>query len=193
MRRLRWLAWLPLLAACAPRIPPPLQGVYPQLTVAQAQADHVTGERVRWGGEIASTTPRNSETCVEIVSQALDRRTRPIPSDDTSGRFLACEAGFYDPTIYAPGREITVVGTLEGTSSAKVGDYDYTFPKLRAEAMYLWPKRAPREAYPYPYGYYGYPGWGWGLGFGGWGGPWGGWYRGGPYFVGRTVRPGRPR
>jgi hypothetical protein len=64
---------------------------------------------------------------------------------------------------------------------------------VRAETIYLWPKRTPRELGYYPYGYYGYPGWGWGVGWGwggwGWGGPW--W--GGGRFIGRTVRPGRPR
>ena len=194
MHRLALLAWLLPLAACAPRIPPTLQGTFPELSVSQAQTQSITGERVRWGGEIASTTPQNNETCVEVVSQPLDRRTRPIASDETSGRFISCVAGFEDPTIYAPGREVTVVGTLEGTSSAKVGDFDYTFPKLRAETIYLWPKRTPRELGYYPYGYYGYPGWGWGLGWG-WGGGWGwgpGPFWGGGRFIGRTVRPGRP-
>ena len=70
-----------------------------------------------------------------------------------------------------------------------MGDFDYTVPKVRAETIYLWPKRTPRDV-GYPYGYYGYPGWGWGVGWGGgWG--WGG-YRGGR-FIGRTIRPGRPR
>ena len=196
MHRLSLLAWLPLLAACAPRIPPTLQGTFPELTVAQAQTQNISGERVRWGGEIASTTPQNDQTCVEVVSKPLDRRTRPALSDESSGRFISCEPGFEDPTIYAPGREVTVVGTLDGTSRAKVGDFDYTFPKVRAETIYLWPKRTPRDV-GYPYGYYGYgyPGWGWGAGWGwggwGWGGPWGG-FRGGQ-FIGRTIRPGRPR
>jgi len=187
--RLVLLAWLPLIAACAPRIPPTLQGTFPEVTVAQAQTQNITGERVRWGGEIASTTPQNGQTCFEVVAKPLDRKTRPIATDDSSGRFIACAPGFYDPTIYAPGREVTQVGTLDGTSTAKVGDYDYTFPKVSVETVYLWPKRVPPEL-AYPYGYYGYPGWGWGAGWGwGWGGPWGG----GPFFVGRTIRPGRPR
>jgi len=190
-RRLALLASLPVLAACA-RVPPQLQGIYPELSVAQAQAQSVTGERVRWGGEIVSATPQTGETCFEVVSQPLDRRMRPLPTDDTSGRFIACEPGFADPAIYAPKREITVVGTLEQPTSAKVGEYDYSFPKVRADAVYLWPKREPRDM-AYPYGYGGYPGWGWGFGWG-WGWPyWGGPYWGGRYFIGRTVRPGRPR
>ncbi len=192
MRAIVLLAWFPLLAACAARVPPTLQGTFPELTVAQAQTQGTSGERVRWGGEIVSTTPQNNETCVEVVSKPLDRQARPIPTDETSGRFLACAPGFYDPAIYAPGREVTAVGTLEGPTSAKVGEYDYTFPKERAETIYLWPKREPRDVAYYPAGGWGwgYPGWGWGVG---WGGGWGrGPYWGGR-FIGRTVRPGRPR
>lgn len=185
-----------LLAACA-RVPPQLQGTFPPLTVveAQSQAEGVTGERVRWGGEIVSTTPQSGETCMEVVSKPLNRNTRPVGRDDTFGRFITCASGFYDPTIYAPNRDVTVVGTLEAPASAKVGDYDYSFPKVRADSVFLWPQRDPRDvAYsPYGYGGWGYPGWGWGLGvgYGGWGG--GYWGRPGGRFIGRTVRPGRPR
>src|SRR5262249_19749675 len=182
--RIALLACIAVRAACA-RVPPPPHGTFPQVTVGQAQAQAVTGERVRWGGDIVSTTPENDKTCIEAVSKPLDRRARPIATDETSGRFIACAPGFYDPAVNAPGREITVVGTLEGPTSAKVGGYDSSFPTVRAETIYLWPKREPRVDYPY----YGYPGWGWGLGWG-WGGGWGGW--GAPYwggrFIGRTVR-----
>jgi Slp family outer membrane lipoprotein len=193
--RLGLLASLALLAACA-RVPPTLQGAFPPLTVAQAQAQAqgVTGERVRWGGDVVSTTPQTGDTCLEIVSKPLARTARPIPADETFGRFIACASGFYDPAVYSPGREVTVVGTLEEPTSGKVGEYDYSFPRLRAESVYLWPKRELRDVAYYPYGVWGYPGWGWGWGAGwGWGPYWGGgWYRGGR-FIGRTVRPGRPR
>jgi outer membrane lipoprotein len=181
-----------LLAACA-RIPPQLQGTYPPLTVAEAQTQStgVTGERVRWGGEIVSTTPSSGETCMEVVSKPLNRSMRPVPSDDTFGRFVTCSPGFFDPTIYAPNRDVTVVGTLEAPTTAKVGEYDYSFPKVRADNMFLWPKRTPRDVGYYPYGYYGYPGWGYGLGVGF--GPWGYWGRPRGAFIGRTIRPGRPR
>jgi Slp family outer membrane lipoprotein len=190
--RLRLLASLPLLAACA-RVPPTLQGTFPPLTVAQAQAqaEGVTGERVRWGGAIVSTTPQTGETCLEVVSKPLGRTARPLSADDTFGRFIACASGFYDPAVYSPGRDVTVVGTLEKPTTGKVGQYDYSFPRVRAESVYLWPKRELRDVAYYPYGFWGYPGWGWGWGWG-WGPPYWGWYRGGR-FIGRTVRPGRRR
>ncbi len=179
---------LALLGACA-RVPPQLQGTFPPVTVADAQRDPKTGERVRWGGEIVSTTPQAGDTCLEVVSKPLACTTRPRGGDETFGRFVACAPGFYDPAIYAPKRDVTVVGTLEPGSQGKVGEADYTFARLRAETVYLWPARDPVERVYAPYGWgWGYPGWGWGLG---WGGYWGGPFRGGPRFIGRRISPGR--
>ena len=79
MHRLVLLTWLPVLAACAPRIPPPLLGTFPELTVAQAQVQGVTGERVRWGGQIVSTTPQNNETCIEVVEVMEEIFVAPAP------------------------------------------------------------------------------------------------------------------
>jgi outer membrane lipoprotein len=147
------------LAACM-RPPRPLEGEFPPLTVADAQQGEHAGERVRWGGTIVATRPERDRTCIEVVSKPLDRRARSILTDQTYGRFEACARGFYDPEIYAEGREVTVVGTIEGTRAGKVGDYDYPFPRVDAEWVYLWPERRPERAYyydPYPW----YPWWGW--------------------------------
>jgi outer membrane lipoprotein len=138
--------------------------------VADAQQREGVGERVRWGGELVSTTPGGGNTCFEVVSKPLDERARPRSVDESFGRFIACAPGFYDPAIYAPRRDVTVVGTLEPAEPGKVGDADYTFPRLRADAVYLWPKLEPGDLGYYPY-WYPY-GWGWGGPWWGWGGPW---------------------
>jgi len=186
--RLLPLVLVAALAGCA-RPPAALRGAYAPLTVADAQRQAGMGEKVRWGGEIVSTTPESGRTCFEVVSKTLDRQARPAFGDDNSaGRFVACASGFYDPAIYSTGRDVTVVGTVETVEAGKVGGADYPFAKLRAETVYLWPKRELVRPVAYPYGWgWGYPGWGWGGGVG-WG--WGGWYRGGGgRFIGRTVRP----
>jgi outer membrane lipoprotein len=154
--------WLLVLGAlvvvgCA-RVPPRLAGTYPPTTVGQAQAaDHV-GERVRWGGEIVVARPGTQDTCLEIVGLPLDRQARPRRSDESAGRFIACAPGFYDPAVYAPRREVTVVGTLAPTEVHPVGGYDYEFPLVRAEVIHLWPERTERRAayYPYPFDSFGW-------------------------------------
>jgi len=175
VRHVCMLAALLVLAACRP--PAPLQGTYTPLTPNGALQPGTTGEHVRWGGEIASTTPKNGETCFEVVSKPLDGRARPETTDQTDGRFVACSSGFYDPQVYEPGRQITVVGALEPPTAGKVGEAEYSFATVRADSVYLWPKR-PREL-----GYYPYYGWG---PYWGWGGPWWGW-GGGAVFVGRRI------
>lgn len=133
------------LSACGTMVPGPLSGndfadVSPQM--AQTRPD-VRGLRVRWGGSIASVSPRKGDTCFEVVSHPLDDSARPQEDDNTNGRFIACLSGFYDPEIYAVKREITVVGTIQTPTIGKIGDYDYIFPHVAVETLYLWPKEVP--------------------------------------------------
>jgi outer membrane lipoprotein len=125
------------LAACT-RPPKNLAGEYAPLTVADAQRQGAEGTAVRWGGALVEARPGQDRTCFEIVSRPLDREARPTFSDESHGRFIACAPGFYDPSVYAPGREITVAGALHGTTTRKVGQYDYRFPLVDATAVQLW-------------------------------------------------------
>ena len=88
--------------------------------------------------------------------------------DRSLGRFIACRAGFYDPEVFMAGREITVSGRVEGFETRKVGNYDYRYPRVAAEVVYLWPERRDVDVIVDPWyrgGYYG-RGWGWGMGWG---------------------------
>jgi outer membrane lipoprotein len=163
------LGLLVLWSACA-RPPAALRGTFPPLGVRDAQQEGQVGERVRWGGQIVATHPANDETCLEVVAKPLDREAHPMRTDQSDGRFLACAPGFYDPEVYAPGREVTVVGTVAGSEMRRVGGYQYRSPRLNAETVYLWPRIDPRAAYAYPYPYYDDPFWDpwWGPGWGPW-------------------------
>jgi len=180
-----------LLAGCA-TVPAPLAGNdFAATTPQQAVAQNASGQRVRWGGEIIKVEPRADRTCFEILSRELYDDARPKRRDRSQGRFVACKQGFLDPAEYPAGRDVTVVGAVDGTERHKVGDYDYTFARVDANEVYLWPKRAD-----YPPGYYD-PFWGpcygdpfWGPGWGGcgrWG--WGGYWGGPPVVI---VRPNPP-
>lgn len=190
MRCLPLLVLVAVVAGCA-RPPRQLAGDFPPLTVAEAQRSGATGERVRWGGEIVRTTPADGQTCFEVVQKPLDGEARPRPGDETMGRFIACASGFYDPAVYGPRRDLTVVGVVDDLADGTVGESTYRFPRLRADTVWLWAPRPARVYYadPWPYwggvygGYYG-PYWGatwspypyyWGPGW--WGSPY--WYGGG--------------
>jgi outer membrane lipoprotein len=167
------------LGACA-TMPQPLQGSYANVTTMAAQQGGAGGAQVRWGGEIIKTEPGPQETCFYILSRPLDNQARPKlgTSGQSQGRFVACHPGFYDPEVFTRGRELTVTGTLHGTVSQKVGEYEYAYPRVEANVVYLWPKRPIYVNTPYPPGFYDPfwgPGWGpWGYGYGYpgyWGGP----------------------
>ena len=188
-RPLALVAAIALLGGCV-TVPQPLQGNYTNVTTAGAQQGGAGGTRVRWGGEIIKTEPGPQETCFYILSRPLDSEARPARGSndgDNQGRFVACRTGFYDPEVFTRGRELTVTGTLHGTVSQKVGNFDYAYPRVEADVVYLWPKRVVNYGYP---GYYD-PFWGgpWGPGYYGgyWGGGWGGYGWGGPPVI--VVRP----
>lgn len=173
LRPLALAGTLLTLAACA-TAPQPLQGQFPGTTPRDAVVGTQPGAQVRWGGRIVKTEPGADATCFQVISTPLDGTGRPKGDapDATDGRFVACRAGFYDPAIFAPGREVTFVGKIEGVSSTRIGEYDYRLPKIDADVVYLWPKVQRVEVRPYPYPD---PFWGpgWGPRWGGWG--WGGW------------------
>ena len=191
-RTLTVLAASVALASCA-TVPQPLVGNYANVSTASAQQGGAGGARVRWGGEIIKTEPGPQETCFFVLARPLDAEARPSFNDgnDTQGRFVACHAGFYDPEVFSRGRELTVTGTVSGTVSQKVGGYDYAYPRVAADVVYLWPPRRQYDAYP-P-GFYD-PYWGpWGPwgGWGPWAGPWG-WYGGPNVIVVRRPPPPPP-
>jgi len=140
-----------ILAGCA-TTPAPLQGNFASITQQQAQQENHQGQRVRWGGEVIKTTPGKTETCFEILGHRLGDTGRPQTGDDNQGRFIGCAKGFYEPDVYAKGREVTVVGTLGTPVTQKIGEFDYRYPRVLIEQLYLWPK--PPKTYPVPPGYY---------------------------------------
>ncbi|WP_299341739.1 Slp family lipoprotein [uncultured Pseudoxanthomonas sp.] len=142
-----------LLSACA-TAPKPLQGSFTPVNPRDSVGAPQVGAPVRWGGRIISTTPGQNSTCFQLVSRPLNATGRPMSTapDATDGRFIACRAGFYDPAVFAEGREVTFVGKIEGYESTRIGDYDYQLPRVAADVVYLWPEvREVEVVRPYPY------------------------------------------
>jgi outer membrane lipoprotein len=163
------LALAAALSACA-TTPAPLQGQFTPLEPEQAVAQQQPGQAVRWGGRIVEVHTEKLYTCFEIVSAPLDSSTRPRRVDSSNGRFLACRNGFYEPEVFAVGRELTVSGHIDGFETRKIGDYDYRYPRVAADVVYLWPEYEEHHHHYDPF-YYPYWGPGWGPGWG-WYGRW---------------------
>lgn len=153
-RKLIGIAALAVLAGCA-TAPKPLQGEFSPISPDQARSETGVGEQVRWGGKIVSVQPMERETCLEILSSELNRSARPVEADTAhQGRFIACKPGFLDPAAFESGREVTVVGSIDRVETRKIGEYDYRYPMLDAETVYLWPERKNYARYAHrPYYY----------------------------------------
>jgi len=122
------------------------------LTVRELRSDtlaHV-GARVILGGEVLVTTPKPGETEIEVLSRPLRAADVPERSDSTNGRFLVRTPEFLDPAIYAPGRRLTILGTVAGRSERRVGDVPYAYPVINAERIKLWPRDTPWVGGEYP-------------------------------------------
>lgn len=127
----------------------------PQLAELRDSVGAHAGTSVRWGGTILSVENKDNETWIEVLEFKLTSSGQPKRYSPSDGRFLARVTTFLDPAIYKKGREITVVGTLEGDFEKSIGEHSYSFPVVKADGHYLW---APyRRHYHYPRYYYGYP------------------------------------
>ena len=144
------------LSACA-SAPRPLQGQYANLYPDDAASQSSVGTTVRWGGRIVAVDPQSQRSCFEIVAMPLSGTGRPLQVDRSEGRFIACRAGFYDPEVFQAGREITVSGRVDGFETRTVGDFDYRYPLVAADVVYLWPERREHDYRDRPilYGPYG--------------------------------------
>ena len=134
-----------LLAACASQ-PEPLQGTFNEITPQQAASADVTGSVVRWGGRIVRTGGPELALYRGItrymISTGLSIYGRPYwAADDVGGRFIACRTGFYDPALFEKNREVTFTGRVDGYETRRIGEYDYRFPRVEADVIYLWPMR----------------------------------------------------
>lgn len=144
MKVLTAFALAATLTACA-TAPRPLQGQFSSLLPDAAAQREASGELVRWGGRIVHVEPQRERSCFEIVAKPLNASGRPENLDRSAGRFIACRHGFYDPEVFQPGRAITVSGHIDGFEMRKVGEFDYRYPRVAADVIYLWPEQRERE------------------------------------------------
>ncbi len=153
------VASVALLAACASQ-PRPLQGGFSEVPTPHAAVEgDYTGTAVRWGGRIVQVEPRPDATCFEMIATRLTAHGRPFwAADDTNGRFLACRRGFYDPAVFQVNREVTFTGRIAGYDTRRIGEYDYRFPRIDADVVYLWPQRERVDVVtrPAPWPWWGY-------------------------------------
>ncbi len=146
-----------LLTACA-MTPPAIRHAPPgdlQLGETRDDVSAHRGTPVRGGGVIVSVENTDNETWIEVLEFKLSRTGEPKRYGPSAGRFLIRVSRFLDPLLYTKGREITVIGILEGDAERSIGKQPYSFPVVKADEHYLGrPDR--RYSYDPPYNHYGY-------------------------------------
>ena len=103
------------------------------------------GTDVMWGGIIIANNGTDAGSQLEVLAYPLKSNQRPDTSKGPLGRFLVFEDRFLEPLDFAEGRLVTVTGAFSETRDGAVGNADYVFPVVDAEAVYLW---APGENSP---------------------------------------------
>jgi outer membrane lipoprotein len=96
------------------------------------------GKRVLWGGTIVDTRNLPNVTQIEVLAYPLDSSFRPRLNRQAIMRVLVQQAGFLEPQVYAKGRKITVLGTLQKIASGRIGEADYEYPVVAADKIKLW-------------------------------------------------------
>lgn len=146
-----WWRLLPALAlaGCATIVPAELASRVDR-SVSGADLirapEQYRGQTVVIGGEILHVQNMAGESEIEILERPLEYE-EPLLTDHSAGRFLVRHKGFLDPAVYAVGRRVTVVGTVQGDVQRKIGDVDYRYPVLESHRLEIWPLETAASRY----------------------------------------------
>lgn len=121
---------------------------------------------VRWGGSIIEVENEENSSLIQILYYPLERSGRPKLNKTPEGRFAIKSPKFLDPAIYRSESQITVTGTIDGSTSRMIGQKKLILPVISVDEIYLWPNDTNRNCsnyrdypffynYYYPYGFYG--------------------------------------
>jgi len=143
------------VSACT-TVPEQIQGTYAEISPARVDPS-TFGSSVRWGGSIIDARVEEKNTCFEVLSRNLDKYLRPELTDQTAGRFIACKPGFYDPEVFARGREITLTGRIRNVVVREIDNFSYSYPVVDVDQLVLWEVREEVVVIDYPYDPFYYP------------------------------------
>jgi outer membrane lipoprotein len=137
-----------LMSGCA--TPYDIGNADPKVTPVEAAKDvaGMLNHTVAWGGMIATAKNLKDKSELEVVGYPLDSENRPNQDAKPTGRFLVIQPGYLETADFAPGRLITVVGTVTETRSGTVGEAKYIYPVVVATKMQLWPTSSAERREP---------------------------------------------
>ena len=154
IRNLCVIGALLITASCASVQPFPIPANNPPLASVRDNTTAHQNQHVVWGGQILATEVKQAYSLVTILAKPLDSDGEPVATDKSDGRFLARFTGFRDPAVFAAGRQITVAGTVQGSESRKIGEFEYHYPVISVVQYRLWPVPVARSYDDYDYWWY---------------------------------------
>ncbi len=128
------------------------------LPVLISNVQKYMGDTVIVGGHVVSVENRAEYTEIIAVQSPLGVGQRPKARELSQGRLVMVYKGFIDPEVYTKDREITIGGTIIG-SSAQVEKPSYPYLKVEVRDIHLWAREELRDPYWYRYYPYHYPWW----------------------------------
>lgn len=117
-----------------------------------AEKDINLGKITLWGGTILDTSNLEDTTRFEVLAYPLDASHRPLLESKPLGRFIIHYDGYLEPTTYAPGRLLTVLGKVSKTQSGKVGESTYTYAVVDSQQLHLWSLDSGRNRTSFHFG-----------------------------------------
>lgn len=135
-------------AGCASR---PIEIDDDAVTVEPVVASQVVGNpdlargTVLWGGTIIGAANLESGSQLELLAYPLDRTQRPQVGLPSQGRFVVTSDDYLETVDYAEGRQVTVLGNLDGLDEVRIGDASRELPVVRASQLHLWSGAGPRD------------------------------------------------
>ena len=135
-----------LVTACATGPKYDTSSIDLDITPLQAvnDSERLRGQRVLWGGIIIASDNLKAVTQFEILAYPLDSNQRPQTDKAPLGRFIAQHQGYVETADYTQGRLMTVSGLLQGTSTGRIGESEYSYPLVDIDNLYLWAARDDR-------------------------------------------------
>ncbi|MEW6314727.1 MAG: Slp family lipoprotein [Pseudomonadota bacterium] len=154
MRLCRLFLLLMCVASAAAAAPPA-----PGLTREQTLDQDFLGPRIEWMGEIVGTLHDNDDTCFILV-----RLESGFELDVPTNRFIACQPGFFQLGLFAPGRVLEVTGNLGAATPRSIGGQTLDYPLVAGAIIRptewqrpFFPPGYRPDPYFYPYPPYPYP------------------------------------
>lgn len=117
-----------------------------------AQDDTQIGRRVLWGGVVVEGRNAADYTELTVLAYPLDSDQEPDTRKTPLGRFLVRRPEYLETMVYAPKREITVVGSIKAIEGRTVGDTPYRYPVVEADKIHLWPPAQPSPSSRFRFG-----------------------------------------